>query len=328
MAQVMLSVGAKGDFKRPPSVYRNWISRDVGALFPPAKGRYLLYVSYACPWACRALSFRQLKGLEDAIDIAVVHPVFRLTKPGVDDHEGWVFDTSFDAACTSDPIFGAQTLREVYERALPPGETLTTRFTVPVLFDKESKRIVNNESSDIIRMLNDEFNDFATHSQVDLAPLALRPRIDAVNESIYETVNNGVYKCGFAQSQEAYNEAVTALFDRLEKLDQELDHSRFLVGDQITESDVRLFVCLVRFDEVYVVHFKCAKKAIREFKNLPLWLRDVFQTAKLAPTVNMQHIRNHYYRSHRSINRYGIVPISVEFDLNAPHGRAERKYAA
>ena len=330
MAQSTLSDVADGAFKRPASVFRDKI--QAGGAHPPAAGRYTLYVSYACPWASRCLAFRRIKGLEKAIALAVVSPVWAKTRPDVDDHEGWIFDPSFDSACTADPL-GQRTARDLYDLSIrnsgqDPAQ-LVTRYTVPILFDNVTGTIVNNESSEIIRMFNDEFNEFAELPEVDLAPPHLRSAIDDINSLTYEDICNGVYKCGFARSQAAYDVAVTSLFKRLDEVDALLATRRYLVdgSSSPTEADVRLFVCLVRFDEVYVVHFKCNKRAIREYPNLYAWLRDVYQTLSLAPTVNMKHIKDHYYRSHTSINTYGIVPIgsSTIEQLDAPHGR-DRPY--
>ena len=310
-----------GAFKRPASVFRNEISKD--GQFPPAgDGRYLLYVCYACPWASRCLALRAAKGLEKAIGLAVVHPIFARTRPEdpADEHEGWVFDTSFDSACTVDPVFGAKTIRELYERVienaggLPDGAS-ETRFTVPILFDTHTKLIVSNESSEIIRFFNNEFNEFAEHPEVDLVPKDLLPAIDAMNESIYESINNGVYKCGFARSQDAYNEAVTALFKRLDEVEDILSKQKYLVSNtQLTEADVRLFVTIVRFDEVYTVHFKCAKKHICQYPALSAWMTDVYCQYNISTSVNMSHIVNHYYRSHGGINTFRIVPASRGVD--------------
>lgn len=323
----LADVTVAGAFVRKPSVFRNAISSSIDAVHPPAAGRYLLYVSLACPWACRCLAVRHLKGLAAAIDVAVVSPLWARTKPDASDdlHEGWMFDAAYDTAATSDPIYGAKSIREVYEKSLPPDFDTPTRFTVPVLFDKKLNRIVNNESSEIIRFLNSEFNAFSTQAQVDLYPLSLRPTIDAMNDAMYDTVNNGVYRCGFAQSQDAYDAAIGPLFETLTKLDHLLGTQRYLAGPTLTECDVRLFVTLVRFDPVYVVHFKCSARAIREFVHLPNWLRDVYQSGPdggLGPaSVNIRHITHHYFGSHKTLNPYGIIPKVPDFDLTAPHGR-------
>jgi len=304
-------VTVNGAFVRQASVFRNWI--EDGGQYPPAAGRYLLYVSYACPWASRCLAFRLAKGLEDAIGLVVVSPLWGQTRPDEDDHEGWVFDASYPGA-TEEPVAGLRTIRDLYDLSIRSrGEDpkqFNTRYTVPVLFDTTTNTIVNNESSEIIRMFNDRFNAFAKNPQVDLAPADLRDEIDVVNAANYESVCNGVYKCGFAQSQGAYDEAATALFHRLDEVNTLLQHQRFLIKGTSTptEADVRLFVTIIRFDEVYVVHFKCNRKTIRDYPFLFAWMKDVYHTLQLAPTVNMKHIKDHYYGSHREINRYGIVP--------------------
>lgn len=317
----LVDVDEKGAFKRKPTAFRHTIEK--GGAFPPAKGRYILYISYACPWASRCAAYRVAKGLEDVIELAVVSPIWAATRPGVDDHEGWMFDPTYPGA-TPDPLGRFTSIRDVYDLSMQnSGNVFETRFTVPILFDRQTMTIVNNESSEIIRIFNSAFNDLAAKPEVDLSPAALLPAIDAMNERTYEPLCNGVYKCGFAQSQEAYNEAVRDVFTTLDDMEALLSKQRYLTGSTLTEADVRLFCCLVRFDEVYVVHFKCNKKMIRECPNLLGWLRDVYQTLGLAPTVNMKHIKDHYYRSHENLNRYRIVPVGSDFmkQLEVPHGR-------
>lgn len=314
-------VDVKGAFKRRESAFRNKI--EEGGAYSPMEGRYILYISYACPWASRCTAFRVIKGLEHVIELAVVSPVWGFTRPGVDDHEGWLFDPSFPDA-TPDPLGQFQTVRDIYDLSMKnTGDSFETRYTVPVLFDRESMTIVNNESSEIIRMFNDSFNDFAKHPTTNLSPVALLPAIDAMNEKTYEPICNGVYKCGFAQSQEAYDEAVGVLFQALAEVEAHLSTHRYLVDNVITEADIRLFCCLVRFDEVYSVHFKCNAKLIREQPNILQWMRDIYQTCKLTPTVNMLHIKHHYYRSHGSINPFRIVPVGSHFMslLDIPYTR-------
>jgi len=302
------TTGAKGEFVRVTSTFRDWIKADGSTDFPPEAGRYHLYVSYACPWANRTLIYRAMKGLEDVISVNVVnHQLFA---------GGWHFDASDGS--TEDEIFGKQRLREVYEASSPGFDG---RVTVPVLFDKKTKRIVNNESSEIIRMLDTEFNAFAKHPDVHFRPEELCARIDEANDFIYPSVNNGVYRCGFATTQEAYEEAFVELFAALDKLEEILSKSRYLAGNSITEADIRLFVTLVRFDPVYVCHFKCNQKRIRDYPNLWAYTCDLYQTPGIAPTVNMFHIKNHYFKSHTMINGYGIVPLGPEVDYTLPHGR-------
>ncbi len=306
-----------GRFERQPSVFHNWITPD-GAPgptgeggFPAESGRYHLYVSYACPWAHRTLIFRRLKGLEGHIGVSVVHPFLG--------DDGWTFDTDFNGA-TGDRIGGRAFLREVYVAADPKA---TTRVTVPVLWDRERGTIVSNESAEIIRMLNSAFDDL-TGNRDDLYPEALRAEIDAVNERVYETVNNGVYKAGFARSQEAHEEAVTALFETLDWLEARLKRHRYVIGDRVTEADWRLFTTLVRFDPVYVTHFKCNIKRIADYSALNGYLRDLYQWPEIRDTVRLDHIKHHYFASHRSLNPRGIVPLGPKLDWDAPHGRGGR----
>ncbi|GBE43354.1 glutathionyl-hydroquinone reductase YqjG [bacterium BMS3Bbin10] len=305
-----------GRFKRQESSFRNWITRDGsagpsgGPGFRAEPGRYHLYVSLACPWAHRTLIFRKLKGLEDAISVDVVH--YHMGE------NGWVFDPGTDGA-TADRVNGKDKLYEIYTLADP---AYSGRVTVPVLWDKQQRTIVNNESSEIIRMLNSAF-DGAGAAQGDYYPQALRSEIDAVNETVYSCVNNGVYKTGFATSQEAYEEAFTTLFDTLDELENRLSKQRYLVGNTLTEADWRLFTTLVRFDPVYVGHFKCNKRRIADYPNLSNYLRELYQMPGIAQTVNFTHIKRHYYGSHGTINPTGIVPLGPEIDYSAPHDRAK-----
>ncbi|WP_018259723.1 glutathione S-transferase family protein [Methylobacterium sp. WSM2598] len=305
-----------GRFVRKDSAFRNWVTAD-GAPGPTGTGgfraepgRYHLYVSLACPWAHRTLIVRALKGLEQAISVAVVDPLMGA--------EGWVFDDSPGAG--PDTVNGAARLSEIYVMADPH---YTGRVTVPVLWDRERRTIVSNESAEIIRMLNRAF-DGAGARGPDLCPDALREAIDALNARVYDRVNNGVYKAGFATSQAAYAEAVTALFEELDALDARLDRGRFLFGPTLTEADIRLFTTLVRFDPVYVGHFKCNLRRIADYPNLAPYLRDLYQHPAIRPTVDLTHIKRHYYESHATINPTGIVPLGPILDYDAPHGRAER----
>jgi putative glutathione S-transferase len=311
----------KGHFKRQPSQFRNWITAD-GSAGPSGNGgfkaeadRYHLYVSLACPWAHRTLIFRELKKLQGLITVSVVDPLMV--------ENGWEFKTG-DAAATGDQLFGAKALWEIYVRADP---TYSGRVTVPVLWDKKTDTIVSNESSEIIRMLNSAF-DGLTGSTADYYPEDLRGEIDALNAIVYDTVNNGVYKAGFATTQEAYEEAVAKLFETLDMLDERLGKGRYLFGDRQTEADWRLFTTLVRFDAVYVGHFKCNIRRIEDYANLPGYLRDLYQTPGVRETVNMKHIKEHYYRSHKTINPTGIVPVGPALDLDSPHGRGKLAAAA
>ncbi len=296
-----------GRFVRRESRFRDWIRADGSTRFAPEKDRYHLYVSLACPWAHRTLVFRKLEGLEDAVSLSVVDPIMG--------KEGWTFGDG--PGCIPDTVNGASRLYEVYTRADP---SYTGRVTVPVLWDRRHGTIVSNESADIIRMLNAEFRSIGA-SDVDFYPEALRQEIDAVNDRVYADVNNGVYRCGFATSQEAYEEAFRALFGALDELDARLARQRYLVGNRLTEADWRLFTTLVRFDAVYFGHFKCNLRRIADYPNLSGYLRELYQVPGVADTVDFTHIKRHYYGSHRNINPTGIVPLGPEQDLTAPHGR-------
>ncbi|TVU32281.1 hypothetical protein EJB05_24005, partial [Eragrostis curvula] len=308
-----------GAFDRSPSTFRSSVSRDASARFPAVPGRYHLYVSYACPWASRCLAFLKLKGLDNAIGFTSVKPIFERTKE-TDDHMGWVFPAAADEVpgADPDPFNGAKSVRELYEIA---STNYTGKPTVPVLWDKQLKTVVNNESSEIIRMLNTEFNDIAENPGLDLYPEHLRASIDEINELVYDAINNGVYKCGFAKKQGPYDEAVTRLYEAMDKCEEILGKQRYLCGNQLTEADIRLFVTLIRFDEVYAVHFKCNKKLLREYPNLFNYTKDIYQIPGISSTVNMEHIRKHYYGSHPSINPYGIIPAGPNINYDAPHDR-------
>ncbi|TWF54598.1 glutathione S-transferase family protein [Neorhizobium alkalisoli] len=309
----------KGYFKRSESQFRNWVTADGSAGpsgnggFKAEAGRYHLYVSYACPWAHRTLIFRKLKKLEDLISVSVVDYLML--------ENGWEFKQRDGA--TGDALFGSDYLYQVYLKADP---AYSGRVTVPVLWDKQQGTIVSNESAEIIRMMNSAF-DGLTGSTLDLYPSDLRTEIDALNAIIYDTVNNGVYKAGFATSQQAYEEAVTKLFETLDMLDARLAKGRYLFGDPQTEADWRLFTTLLRFDPVYVGHFKCNIRRIADYPNLSGYLRDLYQQSGIAETCNMQHIKGHYYGSHKTINPTGIVPVGPALDLDAPHGREGLKAA-
>jgi putative glutathione S-transferase len=263
--------------------------------------------SLACPWAHRTLIFRKLKRLEAAISVSVVDPYMR--------EHGWVFGTTPGA--TPDELFGSDYLYQIYQRAKPD---YTGRVTVPVLWDKQLGTIVSNESSEVIRMFNSEFDTIGDAS-LDLYPAELRDEIDAMNEFVYPRINNGVYRCGFATTQEAYEEAFGELFSALDALEDRLSGQRYLVGGRITETDWRLFTTLVRFDPVYVGHFKCNLRRIADYPNLSGYLRELYQIPGIADTVDMIHIKQHYYGSHATINPTGVVPLGPELDLDRPHGR-------
>ena len=303
-----------GAFRRRESVFRNWITPDGAAGpsgedgFPAESGRYLLYVSKACPWAHRTLIFRALKGLAPHIDVAVVSPLMG--------RDGWTFQDDAPSV-TVDPLFGAETLRAVY-LALAPG--MTGRVTVPLLVDRQTRRIVSNESAEIIRMFNTAF-DSLTGDRGDFRPVALRAEIDSLNARIYDTVNNAVYKAGFATTQAAYEAAVGPLFETLDWLEARLGRTRYLAGERITEADWRLFPTILRFDPVYHGHFKCNLRRIADYPNLLGWLRELAQWPGVAESIDLDHIKGHYYRSHPSINPSGVVPVGMGPDLRQPHGR-------
>lgn len=312
-------MSATGAFVRTPSTFRNIISRDPNSPFPAEGGRYHLYISYACPWASRCVAYLKIKGLDKAISFTSVKPIWERTKE-TDDHRGWVFPASSmdEPGAEPDHLNGAKTVRELYEIA---STNYSGKFTVPVLWDKKLKTIVNNESSDIIRMLNAEFNDLAENPSLDLYPSDLQAQINETNEWIYNDINNGVYKCGFAKKQEPYDEAVTKLYAALDKCENILSKQKYLCGETVTEADVRLFVTLIRFDEVYAVHFKCNKKLLREYPNLFNYTKDIFQMPGMSSTVNMTHIKRHYYGSHPTINPFGIIPQGPDIDYYSPHNR-------
>ena len=304
-----------GKFERAAAKFRNWITADGTAGpsgqggFKAESGRYHLYVSYACPWAHRALIFRALKGLTAHIAVSAVHPDM-LT-------DGWTFETDNNGA-TGDALFGLPFARDIYTKADPQ---FSGRVTVPILWDTQRQTIVSNESSEIIRMFNSAF-DAITGNTDDLWPQAMRDDIEIVNERIYNTFNNGVYRCGFATTQAAYDDAVTPLFDTLDWLEDRLSTRRYLMGDQLTEADWRLFTTLVRFDPVYHLHFKCNRKRIVDCPNLWAYTRELFQMEGVAQTVNMNHIVRHYHYSHDSINPHRIIPINPAIDFLEPHGRS------
>jgi putative glutathione S-transferase len=302
-----------GRFVRRDSAFRNWVTAD-GAAGPSGKGgfkaeagRYHLYVSLACPWAHRTLIYRKLKKLEQVIPVSVVHPFMG--------KDGWTFEASEGG--TGDTLYGTGFLRDIYLRADP---RYTGRVSVPVLWDRREETIVSNESADIIRMLNSAFDAWGD-AGVDFYPAGLRGEIDRINAAVYPAINNGVYRAGFARTQEAYEEAFGELFSELDRLEDRLSRQRYLAGDRITEADWRLFTTLVRFDPVYVGHFKCNLRRIQDYPNLSNYLRDLYQTGGVAETVNLDHIKRHYYGSHKTINPTGIVPKGPALDYDAPHDR-------
>jgi len=308
-----------GTFERSTAGFRNWITAD-GSPGPSGKGgfiaesgRYHLYVSYACPWAHRTMIFRQIKGLTDHITFDVVHPDML--------SNGWTFETD-QTGSTGDRQFGLPFVRDIYLRTDP---SISGRVTVPILWDKHQNTIVSNESSEIIRMFNAAFNKL-TDNDLDFYPSALRAEIEPVNQRIYSTLNNGVYSCGFATTQAAYDAAVAPLFDTLDWLEDHLTDRHYLVGTELTEADWRLFPTLVRFDSVYHTHFKCNRKRIIDYPNLWAYTRELYQHPGISDTVNIQHIIRHYHFSHDTINPNRIIPTNPILDWNQPHGRDTKLY--
>ncbi len=297
----------KGRFLRPPTTFRNAISADGSSGFPAVAGRYHLYVSLACPWAHRTVIMRKLKGLEDVISLSVVDPYMG--------DEGWFFSDA--PGCIPDSVNGANYLRDIYVKADPE---YTGRVTVPVLWDQETGRIVNNESREIVRMFDTQFNAIAK-SQASYYPEEMRSLIDETIDAIYQPINNGVYRAGFATTQAAYEEGVTALFDALDRWDAVLGKQRYLCGNQITEADWFLFTTLFRFDAVYYVHFKCNLRHLWDYPNLWNYLKDLYQQPGVKDTCNLDHIKLHYYKSHPKVNPFGIVPKGPIIDFEAPHDR-------
>ena len=305
-----------GAFERSTSSFRNWITADgspgpsgIGG-FKAESGRYHLYVSYACPWAHRTMIFRQIKELADHISFDVVHPDML--------SDGWTFATD-DAGATGDRQFGLPFVRDIYLRADP---NISGRATVPILWDKQKNTIVSNESSEIIRMFNSAFNGL-TGNDLDFYPPALQADIEPINGRIYDTFNNGVYRCGFSTTQAAYNAAVVPLFETLDWLEDHLASNRYLMGHQLTEADWRLFPTLARFDSVYHLHFKCNQKRIIDYPNLWAYTRELYQYDGISDTMNMQHTIRHYHYSHDTINPNRIIPINPILDWHLPHGRGD-----
>jgi putative glutathione S-transferase len=298
---------AEGEFRRQDDAFRGWVTADGRSGFPAAPGRYHLYVSWACPWAHRTIIVRKLKKLESVVDMTVVDPIR--------DEGGWAFRDG--PGHSRDPVNGFRFLSEAYDAT---DRDYRGRITVPVLWDTVTRRIVSNSDDDIMRMFNHEFARF-TESRLDLYPQALRNEIDRWNTDLYEYVNDGVYRAGFATSQAAYEKAVRRLFETLDRLEQRLADRRYLFGSTLTETDLRLFVTLVRFDAVYHGHFKCNLRRIVDYPNLFGYLKDLYQTDGIAVTVNFDHIKRHYYVTHGDINPTRIVPLGPVQDLAAPHGR-------
>ncbi|CAB9513518.1 Glutathionyl-hydroquinone reductase [Seminavis robusta] len=333
-------LGTDGSFKRKESAWRNWVSTDEGAEYPPEADRYHLFVAAACPWAHRTLMARHLKGLEDIISVTVVHPTWRKTKPDdeEDKHCGWVFAADADSketyknteglggpftaaleGCEPNPLFTCFSIRDVYEKA----KDTEGKYTVPILWDKKKETIVSNESAEIIQMFNSAFNGkgLAKNPDLDLAPKELLDAMKEADDWIYPNINNGVYRCGFAQSQGAYDKAIEDLTNSFDRLEEILKKQRFIAGDQMTLSDIRLFSTLLRFDEVYVVYFKTNTRTVTHTPTLLNYCREMYQ--KVGPTVNMAQIKQHYYTSHPNLNKYSIIPKGADFVklLEEPHDR-------
>lgn len=322
-AKTALDEMEKGEFKRTAAGFRNQI--EAGGRFEPEAGRYHLYISYACPWACRTVAAMHMKGLQDVVGLSVTHPTWQRTRPDSesDKHTGWAFVKPGDAplsshtgqgsfpcddACIPDSINGSKFVRDLYEKS----NDTTGKYSVPVLWDKQEGVIVNNESSDILRMFNASFNNLAKNPELDLYPENLRAKIDEVNEWVYNSINNGVYRCGFATKQEPYEQAFNELFAALDRCEAMLGSSRYLVGNTLTEADVRLFMTLIRFDHVYVVYFKTNKRFIHQYPNLRAYTTDLFHTPGVAASVNLEHIKTHYFTSHPALNTYAIIPVGGE----------------
>lgn len=302
----------QGEFKRQESLFRNWVTADgspgptgTGG-FAAEAGRYHLYVSLACPWAHRTLIFRQLKGLEDLISVSVVEPLML--------EHGWAFSDEYP-----EHLYGMDYMHQIYTRADP---AITSRVTVPVLWDKQQQTIVSNESAEIIRMFNRAFNDI-TGNHDDYYPAELRAEIEQLNDWVYPTINNGVYRAGFATSQHAYEKAYRELFAALDDLELRLSTRRYLTGDQITEADWRLFTTLLRFDAVYFGHFKTNQQRIEDYQHLAAYVRDLYQQPGVAETVDLAYIKAHYYGSHKTINPSGVIPVGQEIDFSRPHHREQ-----
>eukprot|EP00892_Ulva_mutabilis_P007233 jgi/Ulvmu1/4882/UM020_0168.1 len=320
-----------GAFKRTDATFRSQIS--PGSEFEPEAGRYVLYVSYACPWANRCLATRNLKGLQDAIDVSIVHPTWQRTRPNLDEHYGWAFahpdDEPFSNpngygkyppdGCIPDSTNGAKFVRDLYEIAgNDPG-----KYTVPILWDKNTNMIVNNESSEIIRIFNSQFNSVAKNPSLDLYPEDLKDQIEDVNSWVYPCINNGVYRCGFATAQEPYETAFQELFAALDKVEGILGEQRYVAGNKLTEADIRLFMTLIRFDPVYVVYFKTNRQFIHQYPNMKNYVQELYNMEGIKESINMYHIKTHYFTSHAKLNYYGIVPLGCdEWWTDPQHNRS------
>lgn len=317
----VLAETKNGEFVRKDTVCRDWVKADGSTKYAPEAGRYHLYVANACPWANRITAIRKMKGLEDVIGLSIVGPFFQKTSTDPDDHHrGWTFeDPEAVPGTIPDTVYNCKFLRDIYNKLDPSVE----KYTTPMLVDIKNNTIVNNESSELLRMLNSEFNSLAKNPDLDLCPSNLMEEIEKVNTWVYSYINNGVYRCGFATSQEAYDKASAELFEHLDKAEEILSKQRYLASnDHFTEADLRLFMTLVRFDPVYHLHFKCSKTPLREYPNLWNYTLEIYQMQGVGETVHMGHVIEHYYRSHTSINTYGIIPLLTIPDYTVAHDRA------
>jgi len=321
----------RGEFKRVDAGWRRWISNEPDAEFPAEAGRYHLYSGYACPWANRCHCIIEMKGLQDVIGVSIVHPTWQLSRKGVDTHAGWQFKDPKDdpipnqtghgaiscEGCIPDPINKATFIRDIYELA----DDTDKKYSIPVLWDSKKKTIVSNESSEIVLMLNKEFNKFAKNPTLDLFPDSLTEEMKELDSWIYNDINNGVYRCGFAKTQEAYEEAYFKLFESLERAESILSKQRYLCGETFTGMDLKLYMTLVRFDPVYVVYFKCYGKRIEEHPNLWNFVKELYQMPEVKKITNIEHIKNHYFTSHPTLNVAAIIPARKDTDMTTAHDR-------
>lgn len=306
-----ITVDDKGHFVRAESVYRSKVTTDGSSGFKTEAGRYHIFLSEACPWCTRTEIMLRLKGLTEAISISYVHPIFQYIEGY--DAKGWVFNEE-----VPDKLYGAKSAYEIYKMGNPEHNS---KCTVPIFWDKQTKKVVNNESSDILQFLNTEFQAFAKHPEIDIRPAALVKTIEEWNDFIYPRINNGVYRAGFATSQEAYNTAVKDVFEGLDKVEEHLSKNRYMAGSQITETDIRLFVTLIRFDPVYVCHFKCLLRRVQDYPNILNYTRELYAHPAFKAATFMDKIKEHYYGSHRNINPLGIIPITDMSVYEQPHDR-------
>ncbi|KAJ7278598.1 hypothetical protein O6H91_18G019300 [Diphasiastrum complanatum] len=311
-------------FKAPKAAFTSFITQDGSSGYPAEANRYHLYISYGCPWACRCLAVRNMKGLQDVIGVTVVKPAFERTRPDLDEHIGWAFAKfeNEEPGISPDPINDAKFIRDLYEIS-DPENSKKGRYSVPVLWDRKSNTIVNNESSEIMRMLNSEFNHLARNPDLNLYPVELQASINEVNGWVYDDINIGVYKVGLSTTQEDYDRTVRTLYAGLDLAEGLLEKHRYLIGDTLTEADIRLFMTLIRFDEACAINFKCNKRLIREYPNLFNYTKDLFQVPGVGETVDFYHIKKAYFHNFEKLNPYLIIPIGSTswVDWSAPHNR-------